>query len=247
MSENTLTAEEIAELQKKAHAYDSEKGRLRKAQEELEAERAKRVQLEHRLSLSDDKGEVDPDVLEVFGENGVSILGKAMTPVMNRLDLVTKKLEEREQADTQAKQLQNFRSELDKILDENSLPGFTSRIYGGDLATLWDKFAEEHPLVVSAQTAGDVKTVSELVGLFITQNRDRVVGGGVSPMSGATHVIQSDYSDEDYFRDQKSLKQKLDNCLITEEEYRKQDALIAQKYMDAQDKLMNAATSYGLV
>ena len=80
---------ELAELRKKAHAFDSEQGRLQKAQTDLEAERAARREAEARAAAQQQHipaSTLDSKALEVFGADGVAMLQGMLTPVMTKLN-----------------------------------------------------------------------------------------------------------------------------------------------------------------
>ena len=241
---------ELAELRKKAHAYDSEQGRLQKAQAELEAERAQRAELEERLAANQaTPTALDPKALEIFGQDGVEHLNNMLSPVLSKLDMIGKKIEERDTAEAQARAAKTFQEALDAKLSENNLPGFVSRLYNGDLSSVWSKFAEEHPAVRRAQSEGDVETISDMVNIFILQNKELVAGGGYSPQSvpGFSSPVKCDYTDADYMRDKAVLQRQLDNLAITEKEFNEKADALYGRWVAAQEKAEQAATAYGLV
>lgn len=241
---------ELAELRKKAHAYDSEQGRLQKAQAELEAERAQRAELEKRLAANQaTPTALDPKALEIFGQDGVEHLNNMLSPVLSKLDMIGKKIEERDTAEAQARAAKTFQEALDAKLSGNNLPGFVSRLYNGDLSSVWSKFAEEHPAVRRAQSEGDVETISDMVNIFILQNKELVAGGGHSPQSvpGFSSPVKCDYTDADYMRDKAVLKRQLDNLAITEKEFNEKADALYGRWVAAQEKAEQAATAYGLV
>jgi len=241
---------ELAELRKKAHAYDSEQGRLQKAQAELEAERAQRAELEKRLAaIQATPTALDPKALEIFGQDGVEHLNNMLSPVLSKLDMIGKKIEERDTAEAQARAAKTFQEALDAKLSGNNLPGFVHRLYSGDLSSVWSKFAEEHPAVRRAQSEGDVETISDMVNIFILQNKELVAGGGYSPQSvpGFSSPVKCDYTDADYMRDKAVLKRQLDNLAITEKEFNEKADALYGRWVAAQEKAEQAATAYGLV
>jgi len=241
---------ELAELRKKAHAYDSEQGRLQKAQAELEAERAQRAELEKRLAATQaTPTALDPKALEIFGQDGVEHLNNMLSPVLSKLDMIGKKIEERDTAEAQARAAKTFQEALDAKLSGNNLPGFVHRLYSGDLSSVWSKFAEEHPAVRRAQSEGDVETISDMVNIFILQNKELVAGGGYSPQSvpGFSSPVKCDYTDADYMRDKAVLKRQLDNLAITEKEFNEKADALYGRWVAAQEKAEQAATAYGLV
>lgn len=245
---------ELAELRRKAHAFDSEQGRLQKTQTDLEAERAQRVELEKRLAASLAPGtppvaQVDPRALEVFGADGVTLLSGMMTPVVQRLDTIARQFDERNQADARATAARQYQQALDTKLSEGNLRGFAARIYGGDLATAWAQFVETRPAVKRAQSEGDVETVSDMVSIFIHQNKELVAGGSLSPaaVQGFSPAVKSEFSDDDYRREMASLQSKLDNLTITEADFNKQSAAIYERWETAREKAERTATGLGLL
>ena len=245
-----LTDQEVAELRRKAHAYDSEQGRLQKTQAELDAERAARAEAERRLAAQQQSHPAfDPKAAEVFGQDGVAILGGVLAPVLSKLETIGKKLEDRDASEAQARATRAFQDSLAMRLAENNLPGFASRILGGDLGAEWTKFVDARPSVKRAVLEGDVEAVSDVVATFIHQNRELVAGGGFSPQSipGAPSPVKVDYSDADYTRDTESLDRQLENLAITEEEHQKQTAACWDRYEAAQRKAEQAASRFGLV
>lgn len=245
-----LTDTELAELRKKAHAYDSEQGRLQKTQGELETERAARVELERRLAaVQQAHPALDPKAAEIFGADGVMALQSMLAPVLGKLDTIGRRFDEQATADSQQKAARAYREQLDGKLSGNNLPGFVSRLYDGDLSSAWSKFAETHPAVRRAQTEGDVETVSDMVNIFILQNKELVTGGGFSPQSvqGFSPTVKSDYSDVDYSRDMNALQRQLDSLAITEKEFKEKSDGIYARWVAAQQKAEQAATAYGLL
>lgn len=240
---------ELAELQRKAHAFDSDQGRLRKTQEDLEAERAKRIAAEARLGTPPAQSipGFDPKAAEVFGEDGVAVLQTVLAPVLGKLDTIGRKFEERDTADAQATAMRAYKSNLDAKLAGNNLPGFATRLYDGDLAPLWKQFAEAHPSIRRAQEEGDVETVSDMVDIFILQNKERVAGGhSPSAVGGFSPTIKSEFSEADYRREMKTLQGQLDNLAITEAEYNAKADALYDRWVTAQEKAEKAASRYGL-
>lgn len=242
---------ELAELRKKAHAYDSEQGRLQKTQAELEAERAQRAELEKRLAAANQATPtaLDPKALEIFGQDGVEHLHNMLSPVLSKLDMIGKKFEERDTVEAQARAAKTYQEALDAKLSGNNLPGFVYRLYSGDLSSVWSKFAEEHPAVRRAQSEGDVETISDMVNIFILQNKELVAGGGYSPQSvpGFSSPVKCDYTDADYVRDKKILQRQLDDTAITEKEFNEKADALYGRWVAAQEKAEQTATAYGLV
>jgi len=249
-----MTPEQIEDLKKKAHAFDSEQGRLKKAQEDLEASKAQYAALAEKpahIEAQQPNGDLtlDSKAREVFGEDGIGILSSMLKPLVTRLDDVGKKLTARDEQETKVNEMRKYRTALEAKLSDVNLPGFTHRIYGGDLSTLWDKFVESRPSIKRAQDEGDVETISDIVSLFIHQNKETVAGGGFSPSpeTGRMPVIKADYTERDYQADRNELQRKLDNVIITEAEYNKGLVTIYDKYVTAQEKAEKAASSFGLV
>ena len=241
---------ELAELKKKAHAFDSEQGRLQKAQQELEAERAQRAEAEKRLAaLQQTSMQLDPQAEQIFGVDGVSALKSMLAPVLGKLDTIGKRFDEQATADAQAKLERAYWGQLDEKLSGNNLQGFASRLRDGDLAAAWSKFLEARPSVKRGQAEADVETVSDAVYSFIQQNKELVAGGGYSPSAvpGFTPTVKCDYTDADYMRDKAVLKRQLDNLAITEAEFNKQTDALYGRWIAAQEKAEQAATAYGLV
>jgi len=244
---------ELAELKKKAHAFDSEQGRLQKTQQELETERLNRAELERRLAAGQQTlPAFDTKALEIFGEEGVSYLQNMLKPleqIGQKIDTIGKKFEERDTAEMQVKAARAYWGKLDDKLSGNNLPGFVSRLRDGDLAAAWSKFLEARPSVKRGQAEADVETVSDAVYSFIQQNKELVAGGGYSPsaVAGSTPAVRCEYTDADYMRDKGVLKRQLDNLAITEEEFNKQTDALYGRYVAAQEKAEQAATAYGLV
>ena len=241
---------ELAELKKKAHAFDSEQGRLQKTQQELETERLNRAELERRLAAQpQNPTQLDPQAEQIFGVDGVSVLKSMLAPVLGKLDTIGKRFDEQANADEQAKLARKYWTELDEKLSANNLTGFTSRLRDGDLAAAWSKFLEARPSVKRGQAEADVETVSDAVYSFIQQNKELVAGGGYSPsaVSGSIPAVKCDYTDADYMRDKAVLKRQLDNLAITEAEFNKQTDALYGRYVAAQEKAEQTATAYGLV
>ena len=241
---------ELAELKKKAHAFDSEQGRLQKAQQELDAERAQRAEAEKRLAaLQQTSTQLDPQAEQIFGVDGVSALKSMFAPVLGKLDTIGKRFDEQANADAQAKLERAYWRQLDEKLSGNNLQGFASRLRDGDLAAAWSKFLEARPSVKRGQAEADVETVSDAVYSFIQQNKELVAGGGYSPsaVSGFTPTVKCEYTDADYMRDKAVLKRQLDNLAITEAEFNKQTDALYGRWIAAQEKAEQAATAYGLV
>ena len=241
---------ELAELKKKAHAFDSEQGRLQKTQQELEAERAKRAEAEKQLAaLQQTSTQLDPQAEQIFGVDGVSALKSMLAPVLGKLDTIGKRFDEQANADAQAKLERAYWGQLDEKLSGNNLQGFASRLRDGDLAAAWSKFLEARPSVKRGQAEADVETVSDAVYSFIQQNKELVAGGGYSPsaVSGFTPTVRCEYTDADYMRDKAVLKRQLDNLAITEAEFNKQTDALYGRWIAAQEKAEQAATAYGLV
>lgn len=241
---------ELAELKKKAHAFDSEQGRLQKTQQELEAERAQRAEAEKQLAaLQQTSTQLDPQAEQIFGVDGVTALQSMLAPVLGKLDTIGKRFDEQATADAQAKLERAYWGQLDEKLSGNNLQGFASRLRDGDLAAAWSKFLEARPSVKRGQAEADVETVSDAVYSFIQQNKELVAGGGYSPsaVSGSTPTVKCEYTDADYMRDKAVLKRQLDNLAITEAEFNKQTDALYGRWIAAQEKAEQAATAYGLV
>ncbi len=241
---------ELAELKKKAHAFDSEQGRLQKAQQELDAERAQRAEAEKRLAaLQQTSMQLDPQAEQIFGVDGVTALQSMLAPVLGKLDTIGKRFDEQANADAQAKLERAYWGQLDEKLSGNNLQGFASRLRDGDLAAAWSKFLEARPSVKRGQAEADVETVSDAVYSFIQQNKELVAGGGYSPsaVSGSIPAVRCEYTDADYMRDKAVLKRQLDNLAITEAEFNKQTDALYGRWIAAQEKAEQAATAYGLV
>lgn len=247
-----ITDTELAELQKKAHAYDSEKGRLQKAQSDLEAERAQRAALEQRLAVSQPPNpdvSLDQRAVEVFGPDGMTMLQGMMAPMLEKLNTIGQKFEERDANEAKARTEIAYRRAFDTKLAESNLPGFAARLYDGDLADAWSKFVDARPSIKRAQGDGDVEAVSDAVATFIHQNRELVAGGGYQPnaVSGFSPGVKPDYSDADYRRDMAALDSQLHSCAITEQKYKTESAAIFGRWQVAQEKAESAAKSYGFV
>ena len=240
---------ELAELRKKAHAHDSEQGRLQKTQAELDAERTARLALERRLESQPPASQIDGRAVEVFGQEGVTVLQSMFGKVSEKLDALTTMQEARNNAETQAHALRKFQGDLGSKLADNNLPGFASRIYGGDLSEAWARFVEARPSVRRAQVEGDIEAVADVVSIFIHQNKEQVAGSGYSPQSvpGYSPAVKCDYSDADYQRDINALQRQKDNVAITEEQFKTQADGLYDRWVAAQEKMEKAATAYGLV
>lgn len=241
---------ELAELRKKAHAYDSEQGRLQKTQTELEAERAQRAELEKRLAANQaTPTALDPKALEIFGQDGVAHLNNMLSPVLSKLDMIGKKFEERDTVEAQANAARKFQTELGAKLADRNLPGFQTRIYGGDLSAVWEKFVETRASVRRAQSEGDSEAVADVITTFILQNKELVAGVGYSPQSvpGFSSAVKCDYTDADYVRDKKILQRQMDDTAITEKEFNEKTDALYGRWLAAQEKAEQAATAYGLV
>ena len=241
---------ELAELKKKAHAFDSDQGRLQKTQQELDAERAQRAEAEKQLAaLQQTSTQLDPQAEQIFGADGMTVLQGMLAPVLGKLDTIGKRFDEQANADAQAKLERAYWGQLDEKLSGNNLQGFASRLRDGDLAAAWSKFLEARPSVKRGQAEADVETVSDAVYSFIQQNKELVAGGGYSPsaVSGSTPAVRCEYTDADYMRDKAVLKRQLDNLAITEAEFNKQTDALYGRWIAAQEKAEQAATAYGLV
>jgi len=241
---------ELAELKKKAHAFDSDQGRLQKTQQELDAERAQRAEAEKQLAaLQQNPPQLDPQAEQIFGADGVSALKNMLAPVLGKLDTIGKQFDEQANADAQAKLERAYWKQLDEKLSSNNLPGFAFRLRDGDLAEAWSKFLEARPSVKRGQAEADIETASDAVYSFIQQNKELVAGGGYSPSAvpGFTPTVRCEYTDADYMRDKAVLKRQLDNLAITEEEFNKQTDALYGRWIAAQEKAEQAATAYGLV
>ena len=241
---------ELAELKKKAHAFDSDQGRLQKTQQELDAERAQRAEAEKQLAaLQQTSTQLDPQAEQIFGADGMTVLQGMLAPVLGKLDTIGKRFDEQANADAQAKLERTYWGQLDEKLSGNNLQGFASRLRDGDLAAAWSKFLEARPSVKRGQAEADVETVSDAVYSFIQQNKELVAGGGYSPsaVSGSTPTVRCEYTDADYMRDKAVLKRQLDNLAITETEFNKQTDALYGRWIAAQEKAEQAATAYGLV
>lgn len=241
---------ELAELKKKAHAFDSDQGRLQKTQQELDAERAQRAEAEKQLAaLQQTSTQLDPQAEQIFGADGMTVLQGMLAPVLGKLDTIGKRFDEQANADAQAKLERAYWGQLDEKLSGNNLQGFASRLRDGDLAAAWSKFLEARPSVKRGQAEADVETVSDAVYSFIQQNKELVAGGGYSPsaVSGSTPAVRCEYTDADYMRDKGVLKRQLDNLAITETEFNKQTDALYGRWIAAQEKAEQAATAYGLV
>lgn len=238
-----LTPEQLAELEKKAHAYDSEKGRLAKVQAENATLKS---QIEQTKVVP--RIQVDPRASEVLGDDGVEVVTGMLNPVMEKLNEIGGKLDQRDAADQTASQRQQFNNALEAKLAAMNLPGFSMRL-SSDLKDMWDEYVGSRPALRRGLDEGDVETVSDMIGMFITQNREAVVGG-YTPHSdpGGAPVIKSEYSEADYQRDVNALKRQRDNLGITDDEYSKQAGQCYQKYVDAQEKVDRELSAYpGLV
>lgn len=176
-------------------------------------------------------------------------LNNMLNPVLSKLDQIGKKFEERDNEAAQARAAKTYQEALDAKLSGNNLPGFVSRLYSGDLSSVWSKFADAHPAVRRAQNEGDVETISDMVNIFILQNKELVAGGGYSPQSvpGFSSAVKCDYTDADYVRDRDVLKRQLDDTTITEKEFNEKTDALYGRYVAAQEKAAQSATQYGLV
>lgn len=244
-----ITDAEFAELQRKAHAFDSEQGRLQKAQNELEAERTKRAELEARMAQQRPPTDgIDPRAAEVFGADGVTLLQGMLAPVLGKLDTIGRKFEERDTAESQARAARAFQDALGAKLADENLPGFHARLFGGDLSAAWARFVEARPSVKRAQADGDVTAVSDVIPQFIHQNKELVTGAGFSPSAipGAAPTVKSEYTEAEYFRDVKVLERQLNNCAIDEAAYKKQAGALYDRWVAAQEKAERSVQQFGL-
>jgi len=247
-----LTPEEITELQKKAHAYDSDKGRLEKAQADFESERTKRISFQTQFEASQSAhSELDTKNIELFGADGKEaldvMLKNKIDPILGKLGMITDKFEERDTRETVEIAHRAYKGKLDETLSGN-LPGFVSRMYdGGDLSSAWAEYVESHPSVKRAQDEGDVASVSDTIGSFIHQNKE-LVTRGFSPreVGGSNSGIQSEYSDADYLRDVGVLDRQLANCGITQVDHKKATDAVYAKYVEAQEKVEKLSAGYSL-
>ena len=244
---------ELAELRKKAHAFDSEQGRLQKTQQELEQERAQRVEMEKRFAAAQQATQPVPDerALAIFGPDGVSYLQNMLKPleqIGQQINSIGKKFEERDASETQAKAARAFQEALDTKLADRNLPGFGARLRG-DLAPEWNKFVEARPSVRRAQSDGDVEAVSDVIATFIQQNKELVVGAGYSPQSvgGMSPAVKCKYSETDYMRDVAALDRQRDNCVIDPDKHKAEVGALYERYVAAQEEMERAQTQYGLV
>ena len=243
---------ELTELRRKAHAFDSEQGRLQKTQGELEAERAKRTELEARVAAQQTATPAfDPTkATEIFGDAGAAVLQGALVAPLSQLSqqigALGKKLEDREAQEAQAHAARLFLDNLGTKLAENNLPGFGSRLTG-DLSGAWGKFMEGRPSINRAWREGDVEAVTDAVQTFIHQNKE-LVTGGFSPqaINGFIPAVKSEYSDDDYLRETAALKKRLDTLAINEDDYDKECKACFAKYMAAQEKVKKVTSAYGL-
>lgn len=246
-----ISDKELEELKKKAHAFDSEHGRLQKVQQQLEEERIQRAETEKMLENLKQQSfaQLDPQAEQIFGPEGVGVLKTMLDPVLGKLDTIGRRIDEQTAAEARAKQIRTYWAQLDEKMSNNNLPGLASRLRDGDLAASWEKFLETRPSIKRGQEEADVETVSDAVYSFIQQHKELVAGGGYSPsaVSGSVPVVKCDYSDADYFRDKASLKRQLDNLAISEQEYNKQADAIFERWTTAQEKAEQAATAYGFV
>jgi len=249
-----ISDSELAELRKKAHAFDSEQGRLQKTQQELEQERAQRVEMEKRFAAAQQATQPVPDerALAIFGPDGVSYLQNMLKPleqIGQQINSIGKKFEERDASETQARAARAFQEALGSKLADRNLSGFETRIFGGDLATVWSKFVEARPSVRRAQSDGDVEAVSDVIATFIQQNKELVVGAGYSPQSvgGMSPAVKCKYSDADYMRDVAALDRQRDNCAIDPDKHKAEVAALYERYVAAQEEMERAQTQYGLV
>ena len=248
-----LTPEEITDLQKKAHAYDSDNGRLEKAQADFESERALRVATESKLVAAQSASvQLDPQDIELFGVDGTTRidarLNGKLDPILEKLNTIGAKFEERDTRETAEQAHRTYKGELDKKLLDKLPPGFVSRMYdGGDLSSAWTEYVDSHPSVKRAQDEGDVASVSDTIGIFIHQNKE-LVTRGFSPreVGGSTGGIQSEYSDADYLRDVGVLDRQLANCGITQADHKTATDAAYAKYVEAQQKAEKLSAGYSL-
>jgi len=243
-----ISDQELADLKKKAHAYDSEQGRLQKTQTELDTERTARTELEKRLAAHQLATQLDPRAAEIFGADGVTALQSMLAPVLGKLDTIGRRFDEQANADAQTRTARAYWGSLDEKLSGDNLPGFASRLRDGDLASAWEKFLAARPSVKRGQAEADIETVSDAVYSFINQNKELVAGGGYSPNAtpGFAPAVKSDYSDADYSRDMQVLERQRDNVAITEADFKvKSDGLYA-RWVAAQQKAEQSAAAYGL-
>ena len=247
-----LTPEEITKLQKKAHAYDSNTGRLEKSQTDLEAERTLRVAAESKLAATQSAHpEMDAKNIELFGVDGKEaldiMLKNKLDPILGKLGTISDKFTERDTRETVETAHRAYKGKLDEKLSGN-LPGFVSRMYdGGDLSSAWAEYVDSHPSVKRAQDEGDVASVSDTIGIFIHQNKE-LVTRGFSPreVGGSGGGIQSEYSDVDYLRDVGVLDRQLANCGITRDDHKKATDAAYAKYVEAQEKVDKLSAGYSL-
>lgn len=246
-----LTQEEIAELRKKAHAFDSEQGRLKKAQEELEQANLRAKELEEQLQAASKSNPPAfiTEANEVFGDDGARVMGAMFGDFNTKLDKITEALQKaQEKENVEAARAAYFTS-LEKKLADSNLAGLSTRLYNGDLREAWNEFTEARVSLRRAQESGDVEAVSDFITTFIQTNRDLVLGGGhmPNPSYGEFTRVKPDYSDNDYMRDSAALESQLKNLVISEEDYkRKMDENFA-KYCTSQEKAELASKTYGLV
>lgn len=244
---------ELAELRKKAHAFDSDQGRLQKTQQELDAERTQRAELEKRLAAQQ-TAKLAPDAraLEIFGQEGVSYLQDMLKPLEQlnqQISSIGKKFEERDASETQARAARAFQESLGSKLADRNLPGFEARIFGGDLSAAWAKFVEGRPSIRRAQSEGDVEAVSDVIATFIQQNKELVVGAGYSPQSvgGMSPAVKCKYTEADYMRDVAALDRQRDNCAIDPDKHKAEVNALYERYVAAQEEMERAQAQFGLV
>lgn len=248
-----LTPEEIKELQRIKHAYDSDRGRLEKAQADLERERSQRIAFQTQLENSQHSNpEQDAKNIELFGVDGKealdTMLRNKLEPILGKLGTISDRFAERDSRETAEQAHRAYKGELDKKLSEKLPSGFVSRMYdGGDLSSAWAAYVESHPSVKRAQDEGDVASVSDTIGIFIHQNKE-LVTRGFSPreVGGSSGGIQSDYSDSDYLRDVGVLDRQMANCGITQSEHKKATDACYAKYVEAQKKVEKLSAGYSL-
>lgn len=259
------TKEQLAELEKKAHAFDSEQGRLRKAQEELDSVKAERdrfaKQAEEAAKAAEDAtrtatlanrfdNEKGKQLSEVIGDGAYEALKNLLTPMVQELEGVKSVLTTQQAERAQAENAAKFLSALEEQLSSQGLNGLTHRIYKGDLSQRWADFRKMRPSVAKAESEGDVSTVSDLLNLFVTQNKEAVLAahsptpGGGSGFGTPTPT----YTDADYLRDKAELDKQLGSMRITQDAYKASLNEIAEKWAVAgRQAEQKAVTQFGLV
>lgn len=249
-TDTQLTQEEIAELKKKAHAFDSEQGRLKKVQDELEQANTRAKELEQKLQAASKSapafiGEAN----EVFGDDGARVMGKMFEEFNGKLDAVAAVIQKTQEKENLEAARAAYFSSLEKKLASNNLGGLSTRLYNGDLREAWNEFTEARVSLRRAQEAGDVEAVSDFIATFIQSNRDLVLGGGHTPNAsyGEFNRVKPDYSDNDYMRDSAALESQLKNLAISEEDYKRAMDENFAKYCASQEKAELASKTYGLV